>query len=66
MPNRFNYWCRFLLVLSCSSLSLPAANPHPLLGKPAPAFRVKGIYQETYSLDMFKGHILVMQFGASW
>ena len=37
-----------------------------LLGKPAPAFQLQGIYNETYSLDQFKGHILVMQFGSSW
>ncbi len=37
-----------------------------LVGKPAPSFRLQGIYNETYSLDQFKGHILVMQFGSSW
>lgn len=38
----------------------------PLAGKPAPAFHVQGIFQEQYSLEPFKGHILVMQFGTSW
>jgi hypothetical protein len=37
-----------------------------LVGKPAPEFHVDGIYNETYSLEKFKGHILVLQFGASW
>ena len=37
-----------------------------LLGKPAPSFLLQGAYNETYSLDQFKGHILVMQFGSSW
>ena len=37
-----------------------------LVGKPAPEFRLKGIYSEDYSLEKFKGHILVLQFGASW
>ena len=37
-----------------------------LVGKPAPSFQLQGIYNETYSLDQFKGHILVMQFGSSW
>ena len=27
---------------------------------------VQGIFNETLSLETFKGHILVMQFGASW
>lgn len=38
----------------------------PLVGKPAPSFHLQGVYGETYSLDKFKGHILVMQFGSSW
>jgi hypothetical protein len=38
----------------------------PLAGKPAPAFQVQGIYGEDCSLEAFKGHILVMQFGTSW
>ncbi len=37
-----------------------------LVGKPAPSFQLQGIYDESYSLDQFKGHILVMQFGSSW
>ena len=37
-----------------------------LVGKPAPSFQLQGIYNESYSLDQFKGHILVMQFGSSW
>jgi hypothetical protein len=37
-----------------------------LVGKPAPSFQLQGIYNETNSLDQFKGHILVMQFGSSW
>jgi hypothetical protein len=38
----------------------------PLLGKPAPAFQVQGIYGEPYSLQLFHGQILILQFGASW
>lgn len=37
-----------------------------LVGKRAPAFSLGGIWNETYSLETFKGHILVMQFGSSW
>jgi hypothetical protein len=37
-----------------------------LVGKSAPSFQLQGIYGEMYSLDQFKGHILVMQFGSSW
>jgi hypothetical protein len=38
----------------------------PMVGQKAPAFQVQGIYGENCSLEAFKGHILVMQFGASW
>ena len=43
-----------------------AQRQGPLVGKLAPEFRVQGIYSEPYSLESFKGHILVMQFGTSW
>ena len=36
------------------------------LGQKAPSFNITGIYGEPYSLETFKGHILVMQFGSSW
>ena len=58
--------------LALISLSLPrgawgaAERPGPLVGKPAPQFQIQGIYGESYSLETFKGHILVMQFGTSW
>ncbi len=49
-------------VLPCPAQSRQGA----LVGKPAPGFQLQGLYNETYSLDQFKGHILVMQFGSSW
>ncbi len=49
-------------VLPCQAQSRQSG----LVGKPAPSFQLQGIYDETYSLDQFKGHILVMQFGSSW
>jgi len=56
-------------LLSCCVQVTPAAGQSRqsrLVGKPAPSFQLQGIYNETYSLDRFKGHILVMQFGSSW
>ncbi len=49
-------------------LSSPAYSQQrgSLVGKAAPEFHIQGIYNESYSLEKFKGHILVMQFGASW
>ena len=62
------HWCWVAVLLAASCLSSHAARsgPGPLVGKRAPAFHVQGIYDENYSLEAFKGHILVMQFGTSW
>jgi hypothetical protein len=51
---------------ACTGQSLAQSRQSPLVGKPAPKFQLQGVYNETYSLDQFKGHILVMQFGSSW
>jgi hypothetical protein len=56
-------------LLCCCAQVIPAqtqSRQSRLVGKPAPSFQLQGIYNETYSLDQFKGHILVMQFGSSW
>ena len=61
-----------LLAMVLLSLCAPVTGCHAqsrksnLLGKPAPDFQLQGIYDETYTLAQFKGHILVMQFGSSW
>ncbi len=57
------------IVLGCCAPIIPSqaqSRQSGLVGKPAPSFKLQGIYNETYSLDQFKGHILVMQFGSSW
>ncbi len=56
-------------VLGCCAFAAPSqaqSRKSGLVGTPAPAFQLQGIHNETYSLDQFKGHILVMQFGSSW
>ncbi len=56
-------------VLGCCAFlasSQAQSRKSRLVGTPAPAFQLQGIHNETYSLDQFKGHILVMQFGSSW
>jgi hypothetical protein len=59
-------WCWLPLLLPAFCVPGHAAGSRPLMGKKAPEFHIQGIYQEPYSLETFKGHILVMQFGASW
>ena len=56
------------LISCCFYAARSQAQPRQgaLVGKPAPSFQLQGIYNESYSLDQFKGHILVMQFGSSW
>jgi hypothetical protein len=53
-------------IATLSASGAQAIKQGPLLGKPAPAFHIQGIFNEPLSLESFKGHILVMQFGASW
>jgi len=59
-------WALLLCGFGCRSAASEADGQGPLVGKPAPAFRVQGIYQELLTLESFKGHILVLQFGSSW
>jgi len=60
-------WLAALLAGACClSLEARSVGPGPMVGKAAPAFQIQGAFDETYSLEPFKGHILVMQFGASW
>jgi len=60
-------WLAALLIgVSGASLEARRTGPGPMVGKGAPAFHIQGIFDELYSLETFKGHILVMQFGTSW
>ncbi len=59
------FWLAAVLALHSGS-GQAALRQGPLLGKKAPDFHVQGIFNESYSLDTFKGRILVLQFGASW
>jgi hypothetical protein len=65
-----NYWaCLGLALVGPGCWGRAAAGQGgqgPLVGKRAPAFQAQGIFNEPYSLQTFKGHILVLQFGASW
>ena len=65
--SSLKHWFLVAVMVSALSTSVRAAiQQGPLVGKKAPAFQVAGIHSETYSLETYKGHILVMQFGASW
>jgi hypothetical protein len=59
-------WCWLSLLLAACCMSSRAARSHSLVGQKAPAFHFKGIFQEPYALETFRGHILVMQFSTSW
>ena len=65
--SQWRWLAALLIAVSASSLAAKnPPNPGPMVGKTAPEFHIQGIYDEAYSLETFKGHILVMQFGASW
>lgn len=61
----------WLLALACFACwsgreALAQGRQAAMVGKHAPPFQIQGIFHEAYSLETFKGHILVMQFGSSW
>jgi hypothetical protein len=64
--RRALYAAALLTTLAFIAPALGASRQSGMVGTRAPAFRLQGIYDETYTLDQFKGHILVMQFGSSW
>ncbi len=66
--THLNNWYWLAALLAAIGLPSQAARDGngPLMGKKAPAFHLHGIYNEDYSLETLKGHILVMQFGTSW
>ncbi len=63
-----NLLIRFLLVtLTASFLSAPGpvdAAPRP--GQPAPSFKVISITGQTISQDNYRGHVLILDFFATW
>jgi hypothetical protein len=64
--SRWAWLAALLISVSGASLEAKKSGPGPMVGKVAPEFHVQGIFDESYSLETFKGHILVMQFGTSW
>lgn len=47
--------------------ALPAQlPPEPMLGEPAPSFRLKDLEGREVALDDHRGRFVVLHFGASW
>jgi hypothetical protein len=65
-PGLWTWLAAGFLVLGGSGYAQVKNGRGPLFGQPAPAFHVQGIFNESYSLETFKGRILVLEFGASW
>jgi peroxiredoxin len=48
------------------SLALERNAPSPLVGKPAPGFKLESLEGRTVSLDEYRGKTVVVSFWASW
>jgi truncated hemoglobin YjbI len=54
-------------VFAALALAAPAEGaPPPLLGQPAPPFRLRGVDGAPLSLGDLRGRFVVLHFGASW
>ena len=66
MSRRAGSLAVLALLLGLTHLA-PAAEPkHPLLGEPAPSFRLKSLDGKTVSLEEMRGRVVVLHFGAGW
>jgi cytochrome c biogenesis protein CcmG/thiol:disulfide interchange protein DsbE len=53
--------------LAAALLAAPGEGaPPPLLEKPAPPFKLRGVDGATLSLGDLRGKLVVLHFGASW
>ena len=51
-----------------ASLLTTHAEPldQPMIGQPAPSFRLRSVDGKTLSLEEMRGRFIVLHFGASW
>src|SRR6267143_2080190 len=45
---------------------LNAQSEQPMIGQTAPSFNLQGVDGKTYSLEQFRGNIIVIHFAATW
>lgn len=66
--NRLALLTRILLVtIAASILSTPGlVDAAPRLGQPAPNFKLTSTAGQTTSLDNYRGHVLILDFFATW
>jgi cytochrome oxidase Cu insertion factor (SCO1/SenC/PrrC family) len=53
-------------LLALALLTTAAAAEQPMLGQPAPAFRLRDLEGKMLSLGDLRGKLVVLHFGASW
>jgi peroxiredoxin len=57
----------FILILAFfASSGLYAQGEQPMIGQPAPSFKLPGLDGKTYSLDQFRGKYVVIHFATTW
>jgi peroxiredoxin len=55
-----------IMAIICAGPALYAQNAQPLIGQPAPAFELKSIDGNTYSLAQLKGKLVLIHFATTW
>lgn len=53
-------------LVALTLLTTSVAADQPMLGQPAPPFRLKDLDGKTLSLADLRGKLVVLHFGASW
>ncbi len=54
------------VVAQAAQAPAPGAPGQPMLGEPAPLFRLNDLKGKIVSLEALRGRIIVLHFGASW
>lgn len=55
-----------MLIFILATTSLHAQEAQPMIGQAAPSFELKGLDNKLYSLEQFKGKLMLIHFAATW
>ncbi len=66
MVRAIRAWVLAALALVSSGATWPGASDQPMLGQPAPSFRLSDLSGKPLALEDLRGRFIVLHFGASW